>query len=268
MTTSSIVSSSLSSPATFSGTAPSSVGGTCALCGDVHTLILDPAPALQALSTWFSALQTPTTTTDRGFLALLDKAGGRKMLATLVGRGGGGDVVVLRGFSGDLAGHGDVDGCVPSIIRREDTAALEQETLQIVASATARLSSCDAVARDEARRQRKAASATLMAAMIDATRLRTRGGRRVPLRDAFLGARDGRGIPSGTADCALPKLLDAAFAAGLDVVSVAEASWAPGVVDGERADRAHGALAAPCDIRCAPILGAMLCPRTGLSVSP
>jgi hypothetical protein len=242
----------------FHGVAPASVGGPCALCGDVHTLTLDPAPALQALSSWFTALQAPSTMTDQTFLALLQKAGGRKMLATLVGRDVAGDVVVLRGFSGDLAGHGDVDGCVPSIIRREDTAALEAETLRVVASATARLSSCDAVVRDEARRRRKAASATLMAAMIDATRLRTRGGRRVPLRDAFLGARDGRGIPSGTADCALPKLLDAAFAQHLDVIAVAEASWAPGVEDGERA---HGMLAAPCDIRCAPILGAMLCPQ-------
>jgi hypothetical protein len=250
--------SSVAPSSPFSGTVPSSIGGACALCGAVHTVTLDPAPALQALSTWFSALQAPTTTTDRAFVGLLEKAGGRKMLATLVGRGADGDVVVLRGFSGDLAGHGDVDGCVPSIIRREDTAALEAETLQIVARATARLSSCDAALRDEARRERKQASATLMAAMIDATRLRTRGGRRVPLREAFLGARDGRGIPSGTADCALPKLLDAAFAAGLDVVSVAEASWAPEVVEGERA---HGVLAAPCDIRCAPILGAMLCPR-------
>jgi hypothetical protein len=256
VSSSSVAPSSPSSP--FSGTVPASIGGPCALCGQVHTLTLDEAPALRALATWFSALQSPATTTDRAFVALLDKAGGRKMLATLVGRAADGDLVVLRAFSGDLAGHGDVDGCVPSIIRREDTAALEAETLQIVARATARLSSCDAAVRDEARRQRKAASATLMAAMIDATRLRTRGGRRVPLREAFLGARDGRGIPSGTADCALPKLLDAAFRAGLDVVSVAEASWAPGVVEGERA---HGVLAAPCDIRCAPILGAMLCPR-------
>jgi hypothetical protein len=244
VSSSSVAPSSPSSP--FSGTVPASIGGPCALCGLVHTLTLDEAPALRALATWFSALQSPATTTDRAFVALLDKAGGRKMLATLVGRAADGDLVVLRAFSGDLAGHGD------------DTAALEAETLQIVARATARLSSCDAAVRDEARRQRKAASATLMAAMIDATRLRTRGGRRVPLREAFLGARDGRGIPSGTADCALPKLLDAAFRAGLDVVSVAEASWAPGVVEGERA---HGVLAAPCDIRCAPILGAMLCPR-------
>lgn len=180
------------------------------------------------------------------------------MLATLVGRDADGTLMTLRAFSGDLGGVADVDGCVPSIIRREDTAALEQQTLQIVAAATATLSSCSGAARDAARQRRKAASSTLMAAMIDATRLRTRGGRRVALRDAFFGAREGRGIPSGTADCALPKLLDAAWHRGLEVVSVAEASWAPGVVDG---DRAHGVLAAPCDIRCAPILGAMLCPE-------
>jgi len=254
-----------SSAVAFAGTAPTAIGGACALCGGVHVLTFDPAPALAALSTWWTALSAPQAAQDRAFVALLGQAGGRKMLATLVGRDRAGDVVVWRAFSGDLAGHGDVDGCAPSIIRREDTAALEEETLRVVAQATARLSSCDAVVRDAARRQRKEASATLMAAMIDATRLRTRGGRRVPLREAFLGAREGRGIPSGTADCALPKLLDAAFAQGLFVVSVAEASWAPGVVDGERA---HGVLAAPCDIRCAPILGAMLCPQPPSSSPP
>jgi hypothetical protein len=260
MTSSSPDRATPSTSSELTGTPPVAIGGPCALCGDVHTLTLDPAPALQALSSWFTALQAPSTMTDQTFLALLQKAGSRKMLATLVGRDVAGDLKVLRGFSGDLAGHGDVDGCVPSIIRREDTAALEAQTLHIIAAATARLSSGDMVVRDEARRQRKEASATLMAAMIDATRLRTRGGRRVSLRDAFLGAREGRGIPSGTADCALPKLLDAAFARRLDVVSVAEASFAPGVADG---GRAHGVLAGPCDIRCAPILGAMLCPQPG-----
>ncbi|MBM4280149.1 MAG: hypothetical protein FJ137_05135 [Deltaproteobacteria bacterium] len=245
------------STAPFSGAVIARIGGACGLCGAAHWLDYDAAPALAALSRWWTALSSPTTEADRAFLALLARGGGRKMLATLVGRDACGATVTLRAFSGDLGGASDVAGCVPSVIRREDTAALENETLQIVAQATARLTSCDPAVRDLARRERRQASAALMAAMIDATRLRTRGGRRVPLRDAFVGARAGRGIPSGTADCALPKLLDAAWALRLEVVSAAEASWAPGVVDGERA---HGALAAPCDLRCAPLLGAMLCP--------
>ena len=248
------------STAPFSGAAIARIGGACGLCGATHWLEYDAAPGLAALSLWWAALSSPTTLADRAFLALLARGGGRKMLATLVGRDADGAVVTLRAFSGDLGGVGDVAGCVPSIIRREDTAALEDETLQIVAKATARLASCDPAVRDQARRERKQASAALMAAMIDATRLRTRGGRRVLLRDAFVGARAGRGIPSGTADCALPKLLDAAWAMELELVSAAEASWAPDVIEGERA---HGALAAPCDFRCAPLLGAMLCPAPG-----
>jgi hypothetical protein len=249
------------STAPFSGAVVDRIGGACGLCGAAHWLAYDAVPALAALSSWWAALSSPTTQADRAFLALLARGGGRKMLATLVGRDADGAVVTLRAFSGDLGGVGDVAGCVPSIIRREDTAALEDETLQIVAKATARLTSCDPAVRDTARRERKQASAALMAAMIDATRLRTRGGRRVPLRDAFVGARAGRGIPSGTADCALPKLLDAAWARKLAFVSAAEASWAPGVLEGERA---HGVLAAPCDLRCAPLLGALLCPQAGV----
>ena len=109
----------------FTGAPPAQIGGPCALCGEVHTLDHDARPALQALALWFDAITTPATVADRAFVALLEKASGRKMVATLVGRDPAGEVVTLRAFSGDLAGVGDVEGCVPSIIRREDTAALE-----------------------------------------------------------------------------------------------------------------------------------------------
>jgi hypothetical protein len=91
-----------------------------------------------------------------------------------------------------------------------------------------------------------------MAAMNDAVTLVNRAGRTASLRDVFVGD----GIPSGTADCALPKLLQQANRQGLTVLGVAEAWWGPGLGVG---DRRHGLLAMPCARRCAPILGYLVC---------
>lgn len=241
------------------GTAPDVIEGRCRRCDVVHALHFGPAPAVTALSSWWAALQAPTTETTSHLATLLNRAGGHKMLAVLIGRDRSGAMHELRAFSGDLLGHGDVEGCAPSIIRREDTAALERETLRVVAELTTRIEAGGGPEVAALRRRRREASRLLMAAMIDATRVGTRGGLRVPLRAAFCGGDDGAKIPSGTADCALPKVLHAAFAADLEVISVAEASWAPGVIVGERA---HGRLASPCLPRCVPIVGTMLCPLT------
>jgi hypothetical protein len=246
-------------PSPLQGSAPDVIEGRCRRCGVVHALRCDPAPAVAALSSWWLALQARTTEPHAHLAALLDRAGGHKMLAVLVGRDRSGATHELRAFSGDLLGHGDIEGCAPSIIRREDTAALEKETLRVVAELTTRIETGGGPEVAALKRERREASRRLMAAMIDATRVGTRGGLRVPLRAAFCGGDDGAKIPSGTADCALPKVLHAAFAADLEVISVAEASWAPGVLIGERA---HGRLASPCLPRCVPILGTMLCPLT------
>ena len=239
------------------GMAPNMIGGWCTRCDERHELRIDPGPAALALSVWIAALQAPMTDEDRRFRERLQRAGDKKMLAVLVGRDQTGAAQVLRAFSGDLNGHGDVEGCVPSIIRREDTAALEEETLRVVAAMTALIDAGSGPAVAEFRRRRREASRVLMAAMIDATHLCTRGGVRVALRAAFAGGDGGTKIPSGTADCALPKLLHAASVARLSIESVAEASWAPGVDVGERA---HGRLASPCAPRCLPLLGSLLCP--------
>ena len=181
------------------------------------------------------------------------QAGG-KMMAALVGCNHQGQRVVLRALSGDLLGVEDVDGCVPSIIRRADTAELEARTLVLITAATARLVA-GGIGADEVamlKQSRQQASRTLMAAMNDAVTLVNRAGRTAPLRDVFVGG----GIPSGTADCALPKLLQHANRQGLTVLSVAEAWWGPGLAIG---DRRHGLLAKPCTRRCVPILGYLVC---------
>jgi len=228
---------SASSQATTAST--STITGWCARCGASHAIEHDGAKATAAL--WRALEERPALTA-----ALTAQA--PKMVGCLVGLDGDEEVVLLA-ISGDLGGVQDVDGCVPSVVRREHTAALETDTLAAIARHTTAL---EAATTEDARRAakavRRAASATLMAAMIDATVLVTRGQRLVPLREAFVGG----GIPSGTADCALPKLLVEANRRALRIVGVDERLFSPGTPR-------HGEHVGPCARRCEPILGALLC---------
>ena len=229
------------------------IGGACGRCGVDHWVSVDPSLGLEALAAWWQELSSSSSSSSSSMASRLLQAGG-KMMAALVGCNHQGQQVVLRALSGDLLGVDDVDDCVPSIIRRADTAALEAQTLALIGAATARLAAggigADEVAR--LKQSRKQASRTLMAAMNDAVTLVNRAGRAAPLREVFVGA----GIPSGTADCALPKLLQHANRQGLTVLGVAEAWWGPGLAIG---DRRHGLLAQPCARRCVPILGYLVC---------
>ena len=99
------------------------------------------------------------------------------------------------------------------------------------------------------REGRRVASSTLMTAMFDGMVLTSARGERRPLREVFVGT----GIPSGTAECAAPKLLNAANTAGLRPLALAEAWWGP-----SQNNREHGSLQAPCG-KCLPILGHLLC---------
>jgi tRNA pseudouridine32 synthase / 23S rRNA pseudouridine746 synthase len=107
-------------------------------------------------------------------------------------------------------------------------------------------------ARRRLKRARQQLSAALMAAMFDATVLTNARGVPASLREAFLGG----GIPSGTGECAVPKLLEAANRAGLRPVALAEAWWGR-TLNG----RQHGDVQPPCERKCQPILGYLLCPR-------
>ncbi|MEW5853495.1 MAG: hypothetical protein AB2A00_32260 [Myxococcota bacterium] len=104
------------------------------------------------------------------------------------------------------------------------------------------------------RESRRNASATLMAAMFDVVVMTSARGERRPLREVFVGA----GMPSGTGQCAVPKLLHAANLAGIRPVAIAEAWWGP-TVNG----RTHGEVQAPCERKCQPILGYLLCGADG-----
>lgn len=104
-------------------------------------------------------------------------------------------------------------------------------------------------------RERRRLSAELTAAIHQTLEVALPGGTRRALGAVYEAVR-GTPMPTGTGECAAPRLLHAANAAGQPVRALAELWWEPPSQRGPR----HGALVPPCDERCRPILGALLCP--------
>lgn len=304
---------------------PREYAGHCPRCGREHRFVNDPELALSGLDRVFGQLtHAPESAPVR---AALDASPG-KMIGVLVAEAADGTRHVLQAFSGELDGQADWPGWVRSVLRREDTADLEAETLARIAGLEARIASCDvagahrrfvetrasviseasrrrkaaraqrhewtrarregtdsvmldrlaeearqveaaATVADEAgiaaarqafdteearlrtlRVQRRDASVALSAAMFAAAALTNARGERRPLQEVFVG----QGIPGGTAGCAGPKLLEAANVARLRPVALAEAWWGP-TLNG----RHHGDVQPPCERKCLPILGHLLC---------
>ncbi len=307
------------------GTPPREYVGHCPRCAREHRFVNDAELALSFLERLFAQLaHEPESAPVR---TALDASPG-KMLGVLVADAADGTRHVLQAFSGELDGQADWPGWVRSVLRREDTADLEAETLARIAGLEEQLASCDvagahrqfvetrasvvseasrrrkaaraqrnewtrarragsdavlldrlahealqaeaaATAEDEARiaaarhafdaeearlrtlrAQRRDASVALSAAMFAAAALTNARGERRPLQQVFVG----EGLPGGTAGCAVPKLLEAANVARLRPIALAEAWWGP-TLNG----RHHGDVQPPCDRKCKPILGHLLC---------
>lgn len=106
------------------------------------------------------------------------------------------------------------------------------------------------------RRARRNASIALSSAWFDGAMVTSAAGEKLPLRSLFAGAP----LAGGTTDCVIPKLLEAANTARIRPVALAEAWWGP-TLNG----RKHGDVQYPCERRCQPLLGHLLC---GVNGSP
>ncbi|NNF08271.1 MAG: hypothetical protein HKN21_16030, partial [Candidatus Eisenbacteria bacterium] len=82
-------------------------------------------------------------------------------------------------------------------------------------------------------------------------------GQKKPLAEAF--ASD-RGIPGGVGDCCAPKLLNYAATHNLTPKGLAEFYWGEPTKSG---NKQPGQFYAPCESRCEPILGFLLCGADG-----
>lgn len=100
------------------------------------------------------------------------------------------------------------------------------------------------------RTARKSASIALSNAWFDAASVTSADGHKASLRSLFTEAP----LAGGTTDCGIPKLLEAANTARLRPIALAESWWGPTLND-----RRHGDVQQPCDRRCQPLLGHLLC---------
>jgi hypothetical protein len=222
--------------------------GRCGLCGKLHLDVMDAAPATASLLAFTAAF-------DNDMLVALHQTRG-KMFAAAHAVDDDGQVHELRAFSGDILARNDWPGFVPPLLERCRTHALEQETLAAIGLLDREMRGADATRLATLKRQRRQLSATLMIAMHDVATLCTAGGREVGLRESFASITGQRGIPSGTGDCCLPKLLHHANRRRWRTVSVAEMWWGP-----PQGIRLHGQMQEPCAEKCQPIMGALLCPH-------
>lgn len=101
------------------------------------------------------------------------------------------------------------------------------------------------------RRERGDRSRTLQAAMHASHGLLNFAGRYARLEEFFV-----TGIPTGTGECCAPKLLHEAALRGIRPTGVAEFWWGPAPPAGRRE---HSRFYPPCDEKCGPILGHLLC---------
>ncbi len=101
--------------------------------------------------------------------------------------------------------------------------------------------------------QRRQLSRQLMSDIHDLYHLRNFSGATATLHEAFI---EPGGKPTGTGDCCAPKLLQAAAAAELLPLSLAEFFFGRSNRSGTRE---HGYFYPPCSDKCQPLLGYLLC---------
>ncbi len=160
----------------------------------------------------------------------------------------------LRGFSSLPRRAQWLSGWVPPLIDRQTRARKILPVERRIKHLTLRLDALPP-GSPEVRRlmeQRRELSRGMIEALLDLRHVRNRNETRT-LREAF--ANPG-GIPGGVGDCCAPKLLTHAAHLGLEPRGLVEFFW------GEAAhleNRVSGRFYFPCESRCQPLLGFLLC---------
>ena len=203
----------------------------------------------------------------------LHETGNGKMFGVLVVAAGDGTIGYLRGFSGMVHGQWDVDGWVPPTFDRHAYDAVripaEAEMMEFKAQRAALLWNVSDAASEPNMQHANAAVRAL-----DATRAARSRALTSQIHDAYHFAnargevRSLRSLfapgepPTGSGDCAAPKLLAQAYRLGLRPIALAEFWWGASSTTG---DRREGVFYAACRGKCLPILTHML---DGLPVEP
>ncbi len=166
-----------------------------------------------------------------------------------------GKPVILYAFSGQYNGHWLVEGWVPPIFNVDDFSNMTFEREKQIKSLTRELehTAVGEKKRLSLRAERKLLSQTLMKDIHSLYTLTNFRGQRQTVTQAFYG---NNGIPTGTGDCCGPKLLNFAATNDLIPLGLTEFFWGRATKSGSHQ---HGTYSTPCNEKCIPILGFMLC---------
>ena len=201
-------------------------------------------------------LDVPQEKSDPRFSTeyLFGKARG-KMLGVLVCRQTDGSKVALKAFSGQYNGAWQIEGWVPPLFDSAQWLRVNKGPEREIKGLGMEIA---AVGANTPRGKellliRKRRSAILMKTLHGLYTLHNFCSQRRSLLEAWSGD---NGIPNGTADCCGPKLLNTAAKNNLLPLGMAEFFYGrPNKQDTRR----HGRFYSPCQEKCRPILGFLLC---------
>ena len=234
----------------------------CSLCGRSH--LLPRKPAMKAAKELMTKLADEKCIVFEGKSTLLDKdfstdslygqARG-KMFGVLSCRTASGETQTLKAFSGQYNGMWEVDGWAPPLFDVQRFVRLTQPVEKRIKTLgrEAQTPTLPPDKRKHLLKKRKVLSRQLMKEIHRLYRLHNFRGSQCSLADLFT---DGRGIPTGTGDCCAPKLLNLAAKKGLQPLGLAEFYWGR---TNKSATRRQGCFYPPCQDKCGPILGFLLC---------
>ena len=184
-----------------------------------------------------------------------------KMLGVMMVETPDGRKDFLYGFSGLAGGRNRVEGFVPPIYDLLDPEGhFKREEAAIVALNREIKQCSDGERLSALKQERRERSVALQEWIFDQFEVLNARGQRLTIAEVF--ARRGLVPPSGTGECAAPKLLQYAYLHGLKPLAFGEC-WYGASPAGEL--RRHGSFYPSCTGKCGPLLDFML---EGLEVEP
>ncbi len=170
---------------------------------------------------------------------------------------------VLYAFSGQYHGIWDVPPFAPMLISEKDflTCFSRQERkikmltrkIQEIVHCTSKTDAEIITFKSALEKKRKKLSQKATTDIQNLYKLYNFSKEEFSLREAFLHETN---IPTGTADCAAPKLLQEAVKRNLKPLGLVEFFWGEASKSGKKT---HGTLYSACTSRCTSILGTLLC---------
>lgn len=237
-------------------------GGYCKRCGREHWLEAGDAlfeceklmNSLDRLKTIDLFSSRPVKSEELTTAQLFGPARG-KMFGVLKCLKKDGTPLTLYGFSGQYNGLWQVDGWVPPLFDLGDFIALTAEKELQIKELGKEINRYPPHSKGwlAKRKMRRQLSRQLMLDIHSLYQLSNFRGETVTLKKAFYG---GSGIPTGTADCCAPKLLNFAARNSLRPQGIAEFFWGR---ENRSKGHSHGSFSSSCKEKCQPILGFMLC---------